>query len=132
VPGAFYQLGFAAFEPAGQPSTGAVNVLAGWNSGPNCDGAPLSQPTIGLGHIAGWQTRSTGLFSPAGAHSVLIRIGAFRDETFITGDYRAEVDHVTFGSAEAVAIPMTGLFGLASLALLLILGGLLVMHRVRF
>jgi hypothetical protein len=81
-------------------------------------------------HLRGVMT--LGVFSPAGAHSVLIGIGVFRDETFITGDYRAEVDHVTFGSAEAVAIPMIGAFGVTSFALLLILGGLLVIHRVRF
>lgn len=130
-PAALYQVGFAALEPAGQTSTGGVSMVVAWNTGPVCNGLPLSTPGIGLGHISGWQTRSTGLFAPPTALSALIQIGAFRDETFLTGDYRVQVDRVAFGTLQAPAVPALDTFGLGVLGLALAAAGWFLLDRTR-
>lgn len=131
-PALLYQVGFAALEPAGQTSTGSVSMVVAWNTGPVCNGLPLSTPGIGLGQISGWQTRSTGLFAPATAHSALIQIGAFRGEAFLTGDYRVQVDRVAFGTSQAAGVPALNTFGLSVLGCALAAAGWFLLDRARY
>lgn len=129
-PGVLYHLGFAAFEPPGQSSTGVVNMLVEWNGGPACAGSPLSHPSIGVGHITAWQSASSSLFAPSGARSALVSISALRDEWFIAGDYRVQVDNVSFGPAQPVAVPAASPVGLVVFGLALAAGGWLLVDRV--
>jgi hypothetical protein len=106
-------------------------MFVAWNTGSSCNGSPLSIPGIGLGHFSGWQTRSTGLFAPVTANSALLQIGVFRDETFLTGDYRIQVDHVVFGTSQAAAVPALDSFGLGALGLALAAAGWFLVDRAR-